>query len=110
MLVDPDGLLWVLIRRANANWQPPAPRTPGGPRPIEARSLLAIQLAEVFEGTIEVLDPRDGRLVATMDVGGGVLGFIAPNLLFEIEQNELGAVRTHIQRLSLRARAGTGRE
>lgn len=103
MQVDRDGLLWVLVRRANANWKPPAPRA-GGPAPIEARSVLSIQLADVFEGTIEVLDPRDGRLVATMEVGGGVLGFIAPDLMYEIEQDELGHVRTHLVRISLRAR------
>lgn len=105
MQVDRDGLLWVLIRRANANWKPPAPRTgAGGPAPIEARNVLAIRLAEVFEGTIEVLDPRDGRLIATTEVGGGVLGFIAPDLLYEIEQDELGHVRTQLVRLSLRSR------
>lgn len=100
--VGHDGLLWVLIRRAHREWQPQASAPiirPG--EPVAARRLGAIDPSEIFEGVLEVLDPRDGRLVATLEVSGGVLGFPAPDLLYEVRQDDLGRVNMHIWRLEL---------
>jgi len=101
VIVGSDGLLWVLIRRGHRDWTPtaPAPRPTG---PVEARRLMANNLAEVFEGVLEVLDPRDGRLVASLEVSGGVLGFPAGDLLYEVQQDDVGRVSMRLWRLALR--------
>lgn len=100
--LDSEGRLWVLIRRGHRDWKPSDQR---GPRPmvapIQARQLPTRQLSEVFETVIEVLDPQTGRLIATRELGGGVLGFAAPGMLHEIEQGEMGDVSVKIHRLSL---------
>lgn len=100
--VGNDGLLWVLIRRAHREWKPET--SASATRAVESvalRALGAHNLAEVFEGVLEVLDPRDGRLVASLEVSGGVLGFPSRDLLYEVVQDDLGRVRIHIWRLDL---------
>lgn len=101
--VDRDGLLWVLIRRAHRDWKPQVVGPSVRPdQPVEPRRLGAFNLSEIFEGVIEVLDSRDGRLVASLEVGGGMLGFPEADLLYEVQQDELGRVSTHVWRLALK--------
>jgi hypothetical protein len=100
-----DGNIWVLIRRANRAWKPQeVPGATRPDRPVEARRLGAVNFAELFEGVIEVLDPRDGRLIATRDVGGGVLGFPASDLIYEVTQDDVGRVSVQISRIALKPR------
>jgi hypothetical protein len=69
--------------------------------PVEARRLGAFNLSEIFEGVLEVVDPRDGRLVASLEVGGGVLGFPATDLVYEVHQDDAGRVTIRLWRLNL---------
>lgn len=103
--VASDGLLWVLLRRAHRDAKLPvtAPSEPVA-MPMEARRVRTINLSEAFEGVLEVLDPRDGRLVASLEVGGGVLGFPSQDLLYEVRHDTLGHVSMHLWRLGLTAR------
>ncbi len=100
--VDAEGLLCVLGRRANPEYVPPTGPPLVANRPIEARRLPTFSYAERFEGVIEVLDPRDGRLVASRVVSGGVLGFAERDLIHEVEQDEVGRVKVHLRRMRLR--------
>jgi hypothetical protein len=100
-----DGLLWVLLRRAHRDWQPPANASgPAFEGAQAARRIRTVNLNEAFEGVLEVLDPRDGRLVASREVAGGVLGFPSQDLLYEVRHDTLGQVRMHLWRLGLTPR------
>ena len=103
--VGSNGFLWVLIRRAHREWKPQASAPVTRPMdPAALRRLGAHNMSEIFEGIIEVLDPRDGRLVASLEVGGGVLGFPAQDLLYEVKQDELGRVSIQLWRIAPKAR------
>ena len=55
--------------------------------------MSAIRMGNLFEGVIEVFDPKSGALLASRDVGGGVLGFVRPGVLCEVLEDDSGAVR-----------------
>ena len=94
--IGSDTLLWVLVRRAHRNWaenKAKAGTIKGLPTP---RSLSAIRIADIFEGVVEVFDPVSGKLLASRDVSGGVVGFVRPGVLCELLQDESGAVRIQL--------------
>lgn len=96
-----DSLLWVLVRRAHRNWaenKSKAGTIKGLPTP---RSLSAIRIADLFEGVVEVFDPVSGKLLASRDVGGGVVGFVRPGVLCELLEDESGAVRIQLWNVRL---------
>lgn len=99
---DGDRRLWVLVLRTNPNWK--GTETPlQRPAPASAMAGLAptYALAERYEGVLEVLDPTSGRLMATRLVSGGFLGFVGPDVLCEVEQDDMGFVTMHFWRASV---------
>jgi hypothetical protein len=101
--LDPAGRLMVLIRRGNPT-RPPLAR-PSPPSPIERAAPVAQpDLAEAFEGVLEVLDPTDGRLLASRVVSGNVLGFPAPDLVAEAAFDAQGSVTLYLKRVTLQPR------
>lgn len=105
---DADGYLWVLIRRGNRNWTQPGARgglarkaVPNAPMPASTRRPPDLNIT--FETVLEVLDPHDGRLLASRELPGGAIGFPAPGLLWQVTMDSLGHVTGQLSRLSLRA-------
>ena len=99
--VGPDGLLWVLVRRAHRNWEQNKSRAgqiKGLPTP---RSMSALRIADLFEGVVEVFDPVTGNLLASRDVGGGVVDFVRPGMLCELLEDESGAIRIQLWNVKL---------
>jgi hypothetical protein len=94
----PDGLLTVVINRADANWQE-LPRTG------------TLDRNRVFDGVIEVLDPVAGEVIATMETEDRIAGVIGDGTLIYIaRQDSVGRVRIYVYRIVLpESRYGTHR-
>lgn len=99
---DDEGNLWILVRRAHRDWavNRSARKMPVGP---VAPSMLAggPLLDKLFEGVIEVLDARTGALIATREVGGGVLGFMRPGVIYEQVEDDAGTLTIVLSRVTL---------
>jgi len=90
--LGPDGLLWVLVRRAHRNWAENKKKAGSIPRgPVSPRQ-LGVRISALFEGVLDVFDPASGTLLASRDVSGGVIGFARPGVLTEILEHETGAI------------------
>lgn len=104
---DAEGRIWLLFRRAHRNW---TPRTIQGQRrngPISVRSLPgASEVAEMFEGVIEVLDANTGALIASREVSGNVMGFVdgAAGVRYIRELRELPDGRSELRLARIRLR------
>ncbi len=82
---DPEGLLWVVSRRADPGWEEAMSSSFGahGWTPQ----------IDVFEGyfdsVVDVLDPESGRLVVRFDWPGYLLRFVAPWMVLAYEDAEV---------------------
>lgn len=101
-MVVHDGLLWVLIRRAHRDWETRRRGVAGPTGPARTQEIASIPIEALYEGVIEVLDPWTGRLIASREVGGGVLGFPAPGTLYEVVESESGEISIQVWRVGLR--------
>jgi hypothetical protein len=61
---DPDGLLWVFLHSPAPTWKEGWPVMRPGQREVSGRS---IQYEKIYRTTIEVIDPRAGRVVARQE-------------------------------------------
>jgi hypothetical protein len=101
---DQEGRLWVLIRVADANWQPRA-LTPYGGNP----GLLYFPGAHeelAYDSIIEVLDPRTGRLSASVRFPQYFLGFGSTDTVTSYEEDASGNPRYVVWRLRFEGRPG----
>jgi len=99
---DADGHLWVLVRRAHRDWEKNrrgAPQTTG---PMRVGDLMAIPVNGLFEGVLDVFDMSSGRLLASREVSGGVRGFAARSVVYEVVENDSGEVTIQLWRLSIK--------
>jgi hypothetical protein len=97
-----DGHLWVLVRRAHRDWEPRKSARPAITGPIPIDQLAAgPPVDKLFEGVIEVLDATTGALIATHEVGGGVLGFVRPGIIYEQIEDDAGLMTIVLSRVSL---------
>ncbi|HET8770363.1 MAG TPA: hypothetical protein VFM71_05190 [Gemmatimonadaceae bacterium] len=101
---DPDGYLWVLIRRAHRNWKPTAnaPRTSDGP--VRLHQLRRIDEVERFEYVLEVFSLPEGDLLASADLEGSYSGFASTTVLAGREWADDGSMRITLNRISLERR------
>ena len=83
-----DGLLMVVVRLADADWQPILPTLevlPGH------ESIEAMQEEEIYDTVIEVLDTRSGTVVARTRVDAKVRGLVGEDGLHSFaEHSDLG--------------------
>ncbi len=64
-LWEREGLLWILIRDADANWKP---------SPEPERRLTPSTMNEIYDWVIEVVDPSSGAVLASMRSGSDISG------------------------------------
>jgi len=98
--LDSADVLWVLVRRAAANW-----RAVGHPTAVPfqpSRPPVSVRLAELFEGVVEALDPSTGAVLGSSVVSGSVLGFAGSRLLYDASEDSSGMVTMRILRLDRR--------
>ena len=57
--------------------------------------MRSVRLSDLFEGVVEASDASTGRLLASIEVGGGMLGFAGGGILSEVV--ELASGETGIQ-------------
>lgn len=100
--VDTAGRLMVLIRRGNPA-RPSLERRPVAPLERAAPATRS-DLAEVYDGVLDVIDPVGGHLLASHRVSGGVLGFLPGDLLAEAAVDAQGNVTLCIKHIALRPR------
>ena len=98
-------MLWVHVRRAHRNWEENKAKVGQIKGPPTPQNMSAIRIGDLFEGVVEVFDPKSGALLASHDVGGGILGFVRPAVLCEVLEDDSGAVR--IQLWDVRLLRGT---
>ena len=55
---DEDGLVWIIVHDADADWTPP-------PRANEHRPVDRQQYSRTYDWVIEVVDPGSGRVLAS---------------------------------------------
>ncbi len=95
---DAGGMLWVYTRVGDRNWR----RGLGRERLVEGQRSYEIDNPDLlFDTMVEVIDPTRGELVASFrrdDLWGLV---IAPGLLGQVRENDDGAYRIEVQRISL---------
>ena len=101
--VDSAGRVWLLIRRANANWAADTTRPPRRPGPLSIASLPSrFDLSQYFESVIEVFDPSTGALLASSTMSATIFGFAAPGILCEVGETEDGRATISLLSVSLR--------
>jgi hypothetical protein len=100
--VDSVGRVWLLIRRANANWAADSTRTASRPGPVSRASLPSrFDLSQYFETVIEVFDPSTGALLASSTISATIFGFAAPGILCEVGETEDGRATISLLSVSL---------
>lgn len=68
---DDDGLLWVFVHVPAPEWRKAWPTLPPGTREVPSRMIAKEKL---FRTTVEVIDPRLGRVVARKTLESFVVG------------------------------------
>ena len=97
-----SGLVLVLIRRANRNWKPVANEPTLPMRPAAIRRLATPDVVrQLFETVLDIFDARTGKLLASRELGGSILGFASPSALSEASEDKDGNVQLTIWRISL---------
>ena len=97
-----NGLVLVLIRRTNRNWKPVANEPTPPMRPTAIRRLATPDVVrQLFETVLDVFDARTGKLLASRELGGSILGFASPSALSEASEDNDGNVQLTIWRISL---------
>lgn len=103
MSQDREGLLWVLIDRANKDWAKHRPPSPPIMRPGMPVSMMpTIRLDEIWECVLEVLDPVTGALIASTELGGDVRRFVAPRTLYQQAEDSTGLITLQIWKAALK--------
>jgi hypothetical protein len=49
-----------------------------------------MRIADLFEGVIDVFDLVTGTFLASHDIGGGMLSFLRPGVLYELREGPDG--------------------
>lgn len=102
LAVGTGGRIWVLIRRAHPDWKATAPA--GGPpvAPIAPNRLPSpSSFNALFEVVLEVLDPETGALLASRVLPGSYRGFVDPQHIAEVVEDDDGHVTVRIWKLEL---------
>ncbi len=68
--VDADGLLWVFVRVPAPTWKSAWAGVAPGAREVSTRQL---DIARLYHTRVEVIDPREGRVLARTDIPGLVI-------------------------------------
>jgi hypothetical protein len=92
---DRDGLLWVSLRVASANWQEAWPRAGGE---IDYRQL---DLERLFDSVVEVIDPRTARVVARRQFDEWIVSMSPGARIARLSVDGAGAARILINELRL---------
>jgi hypothetical protein len=58
-------------------------------------------IVERDETTLEIIDPDKGRLIASQRIPQALLGFLGPDEVFGVEEDESGVMRATIWRVRL---------
>lgn len=91
-----SGLLWVLILTADRNWKPASSSNSG------EKALSTIRdLAGLFDGIVEVVDPDRGTVVASERFSGFLLQLLAAGTVVELSDQD-GATVVNIWQVQLR--------
>ena len=102
--VSTDSLdrLWVLVRRARADWAPQPLFRERGERPLPASQVPTRGfLSRFYETVIDVFDAGTGQLIASEVVSGEIVGFASSGVVFAVEEDESGMVSLRLSRVSL---------
>lgn len=97
---DANGYLWIVGRTADAAWRraewEPVRGGEGPPRPIP------VDVAQLYDGIVEVLDVRTGTVVAQRREPAPFDGVAGPGLPYTVRVGAEGVVRVVIHRAELR--------
>lgn len=93
---DADGLLWVLIQIADANYKPLYP-----PDGREHPMYDVRDEARISDTVLEVIDPRTARVIATQRFDGALNWFFADGLVSEVNQNDTDDTEIRVYRVRL---------
>jgi hypothetical protein len=74
---DREGLIWVFVKTASPDWREAWAAVPSGAREIPVR---AVRHEKLHKTTVEVLDPRSGRVVARSELPDWVISTMAGDL------------------------------
>ena len=100
---DADGLLWIAIFRPQASFSPAVDQRPGG---IEGPPAdLFVDWNQRLDGTVEVLDPVMGQLIARLDFDEVVTLVGTPGddvFIYSLHPDELGEFSCVVRPLQLR--------
>lgn len=91
-----SGLLWVLILTADRNWKPASSSNSG-----EKALSTTRDLAGLFDGIVEVVDPDRGTVVASERFSGFLLQLLAAGTVVELSDQD-GATVVNIWQVQLR--------
>lgn len=98
LVQDREGLLWVIIAVADENWRQ---TRPAAGAPVERGLLSLAQRAPNYDTIVEVIDPRNGQLLASIRRPESFFGVRGAPLLYTVRENQAGAESLEIWRLSL---------
>ena len=100
---DADGLLWIAIFRPQPSFSPAPDQRPGG---IEGPPVdLFVDWNQRLDGTVEVLDPVKGELIARLDFDEVVTLVSTPGddvFIYSLHQDALGEFSCVIRPLHMR--------
>lgn len=100
--VDSTGLLWVLVRKTDLQWRPPA--VEGRERTSHGGGIrLSVEeVGQRNEWILEVLDPVRGALLHRLSLSGHYVGGLLPGRrCYEYTEDDLGNVFIHVHELSI---------
>jgi hypothetical protein len=102
---DAAGRLWVIGASADRNWKP----VQRAGRVAEAAIPSLSTWSTLFDSHVDVIDPKDGSVVASRAYDGILQGFTSDGLIWEVREEPSGGVTLRVIRASLEHEAGATR-